>query len=79
VEIRAFALALLEADTLAGKLTPPPADLTDEEPGRALFVKGPVRPKGLRHDPVRRVKVPALAGMPDPKQRVRIPARTRQP
>jgi len=72
VEIRTFALALLEADTLAGKLTSPPADLTDVTPGPALFVKGPVRPKGLRHDPVRRVKVPALAGMPDPQQRARI-------
>lgn len=72
MEIRAYCLALLEADTLAGKLRPPPTDLTDETPGPALRVRGPVRPKALRHDPMQRVKVPRLAGMVDPEQRARI-------
>ena len=70
--MRAFALALLEADTLAGKLRPPPPELTDEAPGAPLFIRGPVRPPELRHDPVRRVRVPPLSGMPDPEQRARI-------
>jgi uncharacterized ferritin-like protein (DUF455 family) len=72
VETRAFALALLEADTLEGKLRPPPAAPRDEHPGPALFVRGPVRPPALRHDPARRVHVPPLEGMPDPAQRARI-------
>jgi uncharacterized ferritin-like protein (DUF455 family) len=72
METRAFALGLLEATSLAGKLTPPPQDLTDDEPGAPLFVKGPIRPPKLRHDPVQKIKVPSLAGMPDPGQRVRI-------
>lgn len=72
METRAFALALLESDSLAAKLRPPPADLSDDTPGEPLFVKGPIRPPELRHDPVRKVKVPPLSGMPDPEQRVRI-------
>jgi len=72
METRAFALELLEAASLAGKLRPPPPDLTDDAPGAPLFVKGPIRPARLRHDPVRKVKVPPLSGMPDPEQRARI-------
>lgn len=72
MEMRAFALGLLETPTLEAKLSPPPADLTDDEPGSPLFVKGPIRPAALRHDPVQKVKVPPLSGMPDPGQRVRI-------
>ncbi|MDA1195192.1 MAG: DUF455 family protein [Planctomycetota bacterium] len=72
MEIRTFALALLEASTLEGKLRPPPADLTDDQPGAPLRVQGPVRPPALRHDPVRKVKVPAAEGLRDPAQRPRI-------
>ena len=72
MEIRAYALALLEADTLEGKLRPPPAELTDEHPGAPLRIQGPIRPSNLRHDPVRKVKVPPLSGMIDPHQRARI-------
>ncbi len=70
--MRAFALALLEADTLEGKLRLPPGEITDADPGAPLFVKGPIRPANLRHDPVNKVKVPSLAGMPDANQRARI-------
>jgi uncharacterized ferritin-like protein (DUF455 family) len=70
--MRAFALSLLEADTLDGKLRLPPPDLTDEQPGPALRVRGPIRPPALRHDPVARVKVPPPSGMVDPEQRARI-------
>ena len=72
MEIRAYCLQLLEADTLEGKLRPPPADLTDEQPGPALRIRGPIRPATLRHDPLRKVKVPPLSGMADPEQRARI-------
>ena len=72
MEIRAYALALLESPTLEGKLAPPPPDLTDDEPGPELFVRGPVRPPELRHDPVRKVKVPPASGLADPAQRARI-------
>lgn len=72
MEIRAYCLQLLEADTLAGKLRPPPADLTDDKPGPALRIRGPIRPPALRHDPLQKVKVPPLSGMADPEQRARI-------
>ena len=72
MEIRDFALGLLEASTLEAKLTPPPEDLTDAHPGPALRVQGPIRPRELQHDPLVKVKVPPASGMADPEQRVRI-------
>ncbi len=72
MELRRYALDLLEADTLEGKLRPPPEDLSDDEPGPPLRVRGPIRPPKLRWDPAQKVKVPRLAGMNDPEQRARI-------
>ena len=72
MEIRDFALTLLEAPTLEGKLHPPRGDLTDDAPGAPLRVRGPIRPPELTHDPVVKVKVPPASGMADPAQRTRI-------
>ena len=72
MEIRDFALNLLEAPSLEGKLAPPPSNLSDDCPGPPLRVRGPIRPKNLTHDPACKVKVPRNEGMVDPAQRVRI-------
>ena len=72
MEIRDFALRMLEASTLEEKLRPPPPDLSDETPGPALRVQGPVRPRTLQHDPLVKVKVPPAEGISDPQQRTRI-------
>ena len=69
MEIRAFALALIRATDLAGKLAPPPPDLTDDAPGPALRIEAPGRPPGLEFRPAR---TPAIDGMADPAQKVRI-------
>ena len=71
MELRDYAAGILEAETLDGKLRPPPAGLTDDEPGPACRVEGPKRPSEL--EIVRtRVGVPPPSGMPDPAQRARI-------
>ncbi|GJM21641.1 MAG: hypothetical protein DHS20C15_15560 [Planctomycetota bacterium] len=71
MERRTYALRVLRARELAGKLEAPPVGLTDREPGRALRLSRPGRPRALR--PVKRPpRVPALGGMHDPAQRARI-------
>lgn len=72
MELRALATAVLEADSLAGKLAPAPAAPTDEAPGPPTRVAAPVRPAELTIAPARAVKVPPVAGMADRAQRVRI-------
>jgi len=72
VQIRDFALRLLWADSLAGKLAPPPPDLVDTEPGPASRVEEPARPAGLEIAPGGRARVPSVKGMHDPAQRARI-------
>lgn len=72
MNLRAFAENLLAADTLAGKLAPPPDELTDDLPGPAVRVTAPVRPPHLAIAPARQVKVPRALGMSDPAQRARI-------
>jgi uncharacterized ferritin-like protein (DUF455 family) len=69
---RDWALGLIEADTLDGKLAPPPVDLDldDAEPPR--IVTAPARPPGLEITHHRKVTVPPIAGMRDPAQRARI-------
>ena len=70
--IREYALALLEAETLAGKLAPPPRDLADDAPGPELRVASPHRPPGLAIRDGREARVPKVEGMADPAQRRRI-------
>jgi len=72
VEARQFALNLVQAKTLAGKLSAPPRDLTDRRPGPALRIAAPGRPADLTIVPSTRAKVPPLDGMADPRQRSRI-------
>lgn len=71
VEIRDYARARLCATSLADKLVPPPDDASDANPEVDTLPRGPGRPADLRiaRHPVR---VPALAGMADVRQRVRI-------
>lgn len=70
MELRAYALRLLETPSLAARLTPPDHELTDEVPGPALRLDAPARPAELQ--PRAGVRVPPLAGLPDPEQRLRI-------
>ncbi len=70
MEVREFALRLVESESLDEKLAPPPGELTDRVPGPVLRPSQPGRPANLRI--VEATKVPALEGMADPVQRVRI-------
>jgi uncharacterized ferritin-like protein (DUF455 family) len=67
-----LALAILEADTLAGKLAPVPAGAPDQPRGSARRVSAPARPHELRVQPARAGRVPPVAGMHDREQRARI-------
>jgi uncharacterized ferritin-like protein (DUF455 family) len=70
MEIRDFAQDLVTTEDLVRKLAPPPAGLTDEDPGPPLRIEQPGRPPELRFQ--RRIEVPSSEGMPDPAQRPRI-------
>ncbi len=74
ITARAYALALVTADTFAAKQLPPPApdalELVDREP--ALRLAAPGRPPELAIVPGREARVPPIAGMRDPAQRARI-------
>lgn len=70
--VREFALDLLGATTLEGKLEPPPAGTLDDDPGPPLRVESPARPPGLEIVPGRAVRVPSALGMADRAQRRRI-------
>jgi len=72
MELRAYAAGVIEATTLEGKLAPPPANLTDGEPGIPVRYAEPVRPPGLEIVPGGHVKVPPPEGLSDPAQRTRI-------
>ncbi|MCG8423125.1 MAG: ferritin-like domain-containing protein [Proteobacteria bacterium] len=67
-----FARRLIEAETLAGKLEPPPRRLTCDENVTAIRLTAPGRPDNLTILAARQVKVPPPVGMADPAQRVRI-------
>jgi uncharacterized ferritin-like protein (DUF455 family) len=72
VRARDFARAILEADTVAGKLAPPPAALVLDDPEPPCLVAAPRRPAGLEAVHHRKVAVPPRAGLRDPAQRARI-------
>jgi uncharacterized ferritin-like protein (DUF455 family) len=69
---RDYAHAIVTSETLAGKLTPPPADLVLEDTGAPLRLAAPGRPENLAIASARTTRVPPLAGMRDPSQRARI-------
>ncbi len=70
MNVRAYALSLIHADTLAGKLHAPPPGIDDTDPGPALRIEAPTRPAALEiRGPF---KVPPPQGMSDPSQRARI-------
>jgi len=71
---RDFAHQIVTADTLAGKLAPPPelGDAAFAPAGSALRLAAPGRPANLAIVPGRQTRVPPLAGMRDPLQRARI-------
>ena len=71
-QLREFVRAIVESDTLKGKLEAPPEDLIDTEPGEPLLLSGPGRPAHLKILPATEVKVPAMVGMRDKHQRPRI-------
>ena len=70
MEIRDFALTVVQTADLEVKLSPPPEELTDNSPGSAYRAEGPGRPSWLRFST--RIGVPPAEGMPDPAQRPRI-------
>jgi uncharacterized ferritin-like protein (DUF455 family) len=72
MELRTFAESLLRADTLEGKLRPPPDRLSDDEPGEATRPAGPARPADLALRVGGDVRVPPAKAWSDPAQRVRI-------
>ena len=72
MELREFATSILEARSVEGKLVPPPSDWTDVDPGPPIRWKAPERPDALRIVSSDQAKVPHVAGMADPAQRVRI-------
>ncbi len=69
---RAWAESIVTATTLDGKRTPPPDDLVLEDSGPSVRLVAPGRPASLAVVAGRAGKVPPIAGMSDPAQRVRI-------
>jgi len=72
MEVREYALSVIRAETLGGKLAPPPDGLTDDDPGAGDAPSAPGRPPGLEIVPGSRAKTPSIEGLTDPAQRVRI-------
>lgn len=69
MELRTWAQAILEADTLEGKLARPHL-LTDDEPGPAVPWKEPTRPPGMGFSPRRKEeKLPSFQEHGDPDKR----------
>jgi uncharacterized ferritin-like protein (DUF455 family) len=72
VHVRDYARAVIAAETMAGKLAPPPAGVLLDDDGPPEAIAAPGRPPGLEAIHHRKVSVPPLAGMRDPAQRARI-------
>jgi uncharacterized ferritin-like protein (DUF455 family) len=72
MELRDVALRIVGAETIEGKLAPPPPGLTDSSPGPALRLPRPARPPNLRIAPLSAARVPKKRGMVEPAQRSRI-------
>lgn len=75
VTARDYALAIVTAETLDGKLVPPPADLVLEDPGEPVRLAAPGRPPGLAI--VTRERRPVATGgpgaAPPPRRLPRVP------
>jgi len=69
---RDYAIRIVEGDTLAAKLVPPPEDLDLDDALPELRITAPGRPPELAIVSGREARVPPLAGMRDPAQRARI-------
>src|SRR6187401_2455615 len=72
MEVRAYALGIVAAESLEAKLRAPPRGLTDLAPGPPLRLERPGRPSALHTVPGAQAKVPPARGMADPSQRARI-------
>ncbi len=72
MELRDYAESIVFASDLAGKLRPPPGDISDDAPGEPWRIAAPRRPDNLAIREARAVKVPPLSGMQDISQRRRI-------
>lgn len=73
MELREFALEVVESESLRVKLTAAPTGLTDDSPALAVPVPmRPGRPRSLAILSVSDAKVPKLEGMYEPEQRRRI-------
>lgn len=72
MELGELARAIVEADSLAGKLAPIPPRVSDRIRGPAVRLPAPGRPRELRIASARTVRVPPAGGMRDPAQRARI-------
>ena len=72
MEVRDFALNILQTPDVDAKLRPARTGLTDSAPGVPLRLESPARPPELRIVSVRQAKVPAIEGFVDPAQRPRI-------
>ncbi len=70
--VRAFALRVIESESLDAKLQPPRGELLDLDRGDGGAPDHPGRPPNLRIVPPGTAKVPPLDGWPDPRQRIRI-------
>lgn len=70
MELRAFAEQVLLRPALEEKLTPPPAELTDVEPGPAVRVVEPTRTPELEFAPRRTApSMPSPQALADPRKR----------
>jgi len=72
VTVRDFARRVVLETALDVKLQPAPEPLRDDDPGVAEHLLAPGRPAHLSIKPGAKIKVPPIAGMADPAQRVRI-------
>lgn len=67
-----YARSIVDGDTLAAKLVPPPAELSFDDRQPAIAATAPGRPRELAIARGRDAHVPPVAGMRDPDQRARI-------
>ena len=71
MELRDLATRVVTTEEIALKLRPE-RQITDLNPGSPTRLDAPGRPANLTIRPARQVKIPAIEGMADPKQRPRI-------
>ncbi len=72
MELREYARAIVESESVDAKLEPAPDDLTDDAPGEPLLLAAPGRSSKLAIRLATEVKVPPMIGFQDRFQRPRI-------